>query len=115
LGEHHAFKLKNNSNYPFHLRSKCHIIASSVKLNQIETVDSKGVLVGLLAFVIYLLCVGLFVFAVTSYFVTDGMEVEMFIALLAVVLWVIMPVADKMLDYYNDDKHRQEAVPDYPY
>jgi hypothetical protein len=80
-----------------------------------KKVGAKVVIVGLLAFMIYLLCVGLFVFAVTSYFVTDGIEVENFIILLAAVLWVIMPVADKMLDYYNDDKHRQEAVPDYPY
>jgi protein-S-isoprenylcysteine O-methyltransferase Ste14 len=80
-----------------------------------KKVDLKVVLVGVLAFVIYLLCVGVFVFAVTSYFVTDGMAVETFIILLAAVLWVIMPAADKMFDYYNDDKHRQEAVPDYPY
>jgi hypothetical protein len=75
----------------------------------------KVILVGMLALTVYLLSFGLFLFAATSCFVDGAIEVKTALTLLAVAVLVMVPMADYMLDYYNDDKHRQVVVPDYPY
>jgi uncharacterized membrane-anchored protein len=71
-----------------------------------NSVDIKVTLAGLLALTVYLLSFGLFVFATTSCFVSGVIEVKTALILLAVVELVMMPIADYLLDYYNNDEHR---------
>jgi hypothetical protein len=79
-----------------------------------KQVEVKIILIGIIAVALYLVSFGVFIFGSVSY-CTGNMEAETSLLLLCVIKFAILPINNKMFDYYLDDKHRLIEIPDYPY